>query len=130
MIEMHAANVRWHEAKKLFKVCHQARTCPVGLGLQQLSALPVPDRRPTPSCEPPDGDTHRASQPARGGQIQSTAGTGPTDYIVHAAGNTRLMILKELFDETSDPRYAQVPCAFRPWNRESDVLLAGTSSGK
>jgi ParB family protein of integrating conjugative element (PFGI_1 class) len=47
-----------------------------------------------------------------------------TDYIVHAGGNTRLMVLKELFDETGDPRYAQVTCVFRPWNRESDVLLA------
>jgi ParB family protein of integrating conjugative element (PFGI_1 class) len=47
-----------------------------------------------------------------------------TDYIVHAGGNTRLMVLKELFDETGDPRYAQVQCVFRPWNRESDVLLA------
>ena len=49
---------------------------------------------------------------------------GATDYIVQAGGNTRLMVLKELFDETGDPRYAQVPCVFRPWNRESDVLLA------
>ena len=46
------------------------------------------------------------------------------DYIVHAGGNTRLMVLKELFEETSDLRYAQVPCVFRPWGRESDVLLA------
>ena len=49
---------------------------------------------------------------------------GATDYIVHAGGNTRLIILKELFEETGDPRYAAVPCLFRPWSRESDVLLA------
>jgi len=49
---------------------------------------------------------------------------GATDYIVHAGGNTRLVVLKELFDETGDSRYAQVQCVFRPWNRESDVLLA------
>ncbi len=47
-----------------------------------------------------------------------------TDYIVRSGGNTRLIILKELFAETSDPRYAQVPCLIRPWSRESDVLLA------
>ncbi|WP_419635890.1 ParB family protein, partial [Thiolapillus sp.] len=47
-----------------------------------------------------------------------------TDYIVHAGGNTRLIILKELFAETGDPRYATVPCLFKPWCCESDVLLA------
>ena len=47
-----------------------------------------------------------------------------TDYIVHAGGNTRLIILKELFAETGDPRYATVPCLLKPWCCESDVLLA------
>jgi len=47
-----------------------------------------------------------------------------TDYIVHAGGNTRLIILKELFAETGDPRYAAVPCLLKPWCCESDVLLA------
>ena len=47
-----------------------------------------------------------------------------TDYIVHAGGNTRLLVLKELLDETSDARFARVPCLFRSWRRESDVLLA------
>jgi ParB family protein of integrating conjugative element (PFGI_1 class) len=49
---------------------------------------------------------------------------GAADYIVHAGGNTRLLSLKELFDETGDVRFSRVPCLFRPWNRESDVLLA------
>jgi hypothetical protein len=31
---------------------------------------------------------------------------GETDYIVHAGGNTRLRILKELFEETGDRRFA------------------------
>lgn len=49
---------------------------------------------------------------------------GATEYIVHAGGNTRLLILKALFEQTGDSRYARVPCLFRPWNRESDILLA------
>lgn len=49
---------------------------------------------------------------------------GATEYIVHAGGNTRLLILKELNGETGERRYSQVPCLFRPWNCESDVLLA------
>ncbi len=46
------------------------------------------------------------------------------DYILHAGGNTRLRILKELYAETGDTQFARVPCLFRSWNRESDVLLA------
>jgi hypothetical protein len=47
-----------------------------------------------------------------------------TDYIVHAGGHTRLMVLKELYEETGDARFVRIPCLFRPWNCESDVLLA------
>ncbi|MBW9259207.1 MAG: ParB N-terminal domain-containing protein [Candidatus Thiodiazotropha sp. (ex. Lucinisca nassula)] len=47
-----------------------------------------------------------------------------TDFIVHAGGNTRLIILKELFAETGDPRFATVPCLLKAWCCESDVLLA------
>ncbi|MES9988228.1 MAG: ParB family protein [Candidatus Thiodiazotropha endolucinida] len=46
------------------------------------------------------------------------------DFIVHAGGNTRLIILKELFAETGDPRFAAVPCLLKAWCCESDVLLA------
>lgn len=49
---------------------------------------------------------------------------GETDYIAHAGGNTRLQILKELFDETGEQRFAEIPCVIRPWTREADVLLA------
>lgn len=49
---------------------------------------------------------------------------GEVDYIVHAGGNTRLRVLTELFEETGDRRFAEVPCVIRPWTREADVLLA------
>ena len=49
---------------------------------------------------------------------------GEADYIVHAGGNTRLRVLKELFEETGDRRFAEVPCVMKPWTREADVLLA------
>jgi len=49
---------------------------------------------------------------------------GEADYIVHAGGNTRLRVLRELFDETGDRRFAEIPCVIRPWTREADVLLA------
>lgn len=49
---------------------------------------------------------------------------GETSYLLHAGGNTRLRILRELFDETADRRFGDVPCVIRPWTREADVLLA------
>ena len=49
---------------------------------------------------------------------------GEADYIVHAGGNTRLRVLRELFEETGDQRFGEVPCVIRPWTREADVLLA------
>ena len=47
-----------------------------------------------------------------------------TDYIVQAGGNTRLQILKELYDTTGEERFSRVDCWFVEWDRESTVLLA------
>lgn len=49
---------------------------------------------------------------------------GSMDYIVFAGGNTRLLVLKELYEETGEEKFAHAPCVIRPWQRESDVLLA------
>lgn len=46
------------------------------------------------------------------------------DYIVHSGGNTRLLALKELYEETGDTCFGQIHCLFKPWVCESDVLLA------
>ena len=49
---------------------------------------------------------------------------GEKDYIVQAGGNTRLQILKELFDATGEERFLMVDCWFVEWDQESTVLLA------
>ena len=49
---------------------------------------------------------------------------GAADYIVHTGGNTRLLVLRELLEETGDSRFSQTPCVLRPWRCESEVLLA------
>ena len=46
------------------------------------------------------------------------------DYIVHSGGNTRLLILKELHEETGIERFSRIQCVFKPWRCESEVLLA------
>ncbi len=49
---------------------------------------------------------------------------GESDYIVQAGGNTRLQILKALFEATGEERFFWVDCLFVEWDRESTVLLA------
>ena len=49
---------------------------------------------------------------------------GDPDYIVAAGGNTRLRVLRELFDESGDGRYAHVHCIIKPWPGESEIMLA------
>ncbi len=49
---------------------------------------------------------------------------GEADYVVHSGGNTRLRILRELFEETGDEQFYRVHCLIKPWTRESDVLFA------
>lgn len=44
-------------------------------------------------------------------------------YMVEYGGNTRLQILKELADETKDPRFTRTNAIFRPWVSESYVLM-------
>lgn len=49
---------------------------------------------------------------------------GCSDYVLHSGGNTRLRILKDLFEETGDERFRWVDCIIRPWSQESNVLFA------
>lgn len=47
-----------------------------------------------------------------------------SDYVVHSGGNTRLIILKELFAETGEARFGEILCVITPWKGESSVVLA------
>lgn len=48
--------------------------------------------------------------------------TDPEDsFMIQAGGNTRLGILRELWDETRDPRFKMVMCLITPWTSEPDV---------
>ena len=49
---------------------------------------------------------------------------GEPDYRLHAGGNTRLKILKELFAETGERRFARLACWYRAWRDEAEVVLA------
>ena len=77
-------------------------------------------------CKNPEYDRIKASIRANGldQPLVITQRPGSTDYIVHSGGNTRLLILKELVEETGDDRFSRAQCVFKPWNRESEVLMA------
>ena len=43
---------------------------------------------------------------------------GEDGYVISDGGNTRLEILKELYEETGDKRFYTINCIFRPWESE------------
>ena len=49
---------------------------------------------------------------------------GQVDYVLQAGGNTRLRILKELYQETGAECFFWVNCLFKPWTQESNLLFA------
>ncbi len=83
------------------------------------------DRNPR-RADNPEFDRIKASIRADGMDqpLVVTQRPGDEHYTVQAGGNTRLRIVQDLIAETGDPRFAHVHCLFKPWQRESDVLLA------
>ena len=49
---------------------------------------------------------------------------GAPRYMVEAGGNSRLQVIKELWEETHDPRFEYLVVTARPWVSESHVLTA------
>jgi len=49
---------------------------------------------------------------------------GEANYMIRAGGNTRLAVVKDLYANNNDSRFAQVNCVFEPWVSESDTLTA------
>jgi len=76
--------------------------------------------------ENPEYDRIKASIRAEGldQPLVVTQEPGQADYVLQAGGNTRLRILKELYQETGDDRFLQVDCLFKPWAHESQLLFA------
>lgn len=48
---------------------------------------------------------------------------GESHYIIRNGGNTRLAILKELWEETKDERFYRIQCLFKPWESEISTLV-------
>ena len=91
----------------------------------EVTRIKAYDRNPR-RTENPEYDRIKASIRADGMDqpLVVTCKPGETDYVVGAGGNTRLHILQALYGETGEERFQWVDCLFKPWNHESDVLLA------
>ena len=91
----------------------------------EVTCIKTYDRNPRRS-DNPEYDRIKASIRSNGMDqpLVVTCRPGETDYVVGAGGNTRLHILQALYQETGDERFQWVDCLFKPWNQESDVLLA------
>jgi ParB family protein of integrating conjugative element (PFGI_1 class) len=76
--------------------------------------------------ENPEYDRIKASIRAEGldQPLVITQEPGAEDYVLQAGGNTRLRILKELYDETGEDRFCSVNCLFKPWAESSSLLFA------
>ena len=48
----------------------------------------------------------------------------PDMFMIGVGGNTRLVIIQELWKETQDERFKQVWCQFQPWSSEPQTLIA------
>lgn len=49
---------------------------------------------------------------------------GGARYFIYAGGNTRLQAIKELWEETHDPKYRETRVIIKAWRGEAAVLLA------
>lgn len=58
------------------------------------------------------------------GTLPITRRPGDELYMVAEGGNTVLHIVKELHEETGDPRFFTIHCLFEPWVSESETLIA------
>ncbi|MDU8924286.1 ParB N-terminal domain-containing protein [Pasteurellaceae bacterium LIM206] len=47
---------------------------------------------------------------------------GDEFYTIADGGNTRLQALKELFQETQDPKFWSIECVYKPWQGEADDI--------
>ena len=94
--------------------------------LLEIERIEPYDRNPRKERNPLY-DEIKDSIRAQGGlnnPLTITRRPGDSSYMVESGGNTRLQILKELWQETGDDRFYRIHCLFRPWVSESHVLTA------
>ncbi len=89
-----------------------------------LEQITMYDRNPRKADNAMKGEI-KASIEARGMDTPLCVTQRPGDklYMLQSGGNTRLMILNELWNETHDEKYHKVPVMIHPWVDEVHVLV-------
>ncbi|MDE0249924.1 MAG: chromosome partitioning protein ParB [Gammaproteobacteria bacterium] len=98
---------------------------PSGLVRMEITRIRAYERNPR-RCDNPEYERIKDSICAHGMDqpLTITQRPGESGYLVHSGGNTRLRVLRELFEETGDEQFGRIHCLIVPWTCESDVLLA------
>ena len=97
-----------------------------GAATLPVSAIDTYDRNPR-SSKNPKFDEIKTGIRERGGlqdALSVVRRPGAERYMLYMGGNTRLQILKELWQETGDERFGTVRVAIEIWRGEADVLTA------
>ena len=58
------------------------------------------------------------------GSLAVTRRPGERDYMLYMGGNTRLLVVQELWQETQDPAFRDVAVTYYDWISESDIISA------
>lgn len=84
------------------------------------------DRNPRTVHDPEYYEAIKASIRAKGVEqpVHITKRPGANCYVLSRGGNTRLQIVTELYQETSEDRFAFLPCIYQPYVSETDLLIS------
>ena len=90
----------------------------------QISDLVEYERNPRVYPNP-EHESIRESIRTRGllQQLVITQIPGRDNYVLMQGGNTRLKCLRELYEETGEPKFNQILCEYRPWTSDDDLLI-------
>ena len=92
----------------------------------EINKIDFFDKNPRKRHDPEIYAQIKASIRASGVQqpVHITQRPNSDRYVLAQGGNTRLSIVKELYEETGDKRFASLPCIFVEYTNETDIQIA------
>ena len=92
----------------------------------EINKIDFFDKNPRKRHDPEIYEQIKASIRASGVQqpVHITQRPNSDRYVLAQGGNTRLSIVKELYEETNDKRFASLPCIFVEYTNETDIQIA------
>jgi ParB family protein of integrating conjugative element (PFGI_1 class) len=111
-----------HQARELPAQADPLRECQIEL---EVDAIRPYEHNPRRQVNPRFAEI-KASIQASGVRNPITVTRRPDEahFIVEAGGNTRLLALQQLWQETGEARFRKLWVLFRPWRSESHVLIS------